>query len=59
VTGQWKGKEGLEVLEKEKEKTETKERRRREKMEKNEVEDGADPRGLEELQVARDFIAGP
>jgi len=27
-------------------------------MEEEEVEDGADPCGLEEQQVARDFIAG-
>lgn len=30
----------------------------KEKREEEKVEDGADPRGLEELQVARDFIDG-
>ena len=30
----------------------------KEKMEEDEVEDGADPHGLEEPQVSRDFIAG-
>ena len=30
---------------------------REKKMEEEEVEDGADPHGLEELQVPRDFIA--
>ena len=46
---------GLEVLEKReggKRKTEGKE------MEEEEVEDGINPPGLEELQIARDFKAG-
>jgi hypothetical protein len=54
------GKVELEVLEKEKE--ERKGRRDRgwmeKKMAEEEVGDGTDPHGLEEPQVARDFIAG-
>ena len=46
MIGQWKGKVGLEVLERKRE------RKRRWK------EDGAEPHGLEEPKVARDLIAG-
>jgi len=51
VIGQWKGKAGLEVLEERR-------RRKREDGGKEEVEDGAEPQGLEELQLSRDLIAG-
>jgi hypothetical protein len=39
-------------------KRETMEGRREQKMEEEEVENGAEARGLEEPQVARDLIAG-
>ena len=56
MIGQWKGKVGLEVLEsgvkRGKRERQRRQRKRRWK------EDGAEPHGLEEPQVTRDFIAG-
>jgi hypothetical protein len=65
VIGQWKGKVGLEILEKEEEEKDDETGGgsgrgawREKKMEEEEVEDGADPLGPEEPQVARALIAG-
>jgi hypothetical protein len=56
VVGQWKGKVGLEVLKRKGREEEGEGRGRWRERRGN--EGGAEPRGLEKLQVARDHVAG-
>jgi hypothetical protein len=54
VIGQWKGKVGVEVLEREMRRW----RRQRKAEEEEWKEDGAESRGLEKRHVTRDLVAG-
>ena len=58
MVGQWKGKVGLEILEREKRGRKRERRLGRKRKMKQEVEGGAKPHGLEKPQVARDLIVG-